>query len=176
MRNLTNNAIVTSENYNKSDFSTAGGIVSIVIQTQTLFGLEFDDCTNTGAVTGMHGAGMIAYVSTNGSIYMHNCTNSGIITTRFDGVEKLETIYSTNHPSASGFIGILQSKTASFISTNTFGDKEVNGILIENCTHTGTVQVYAGNDSSKAILKDYCTLDNDVTVRPGGTYTVTSTT
>ena len=177
LRNLTNNATVTSENYNKSDFSTAGGIASIVIQTQTSFGLEFDKCTNTGAVTGMHGAGMIAYVSTNGSIYMHNCTNSGIITTRFDGVEKLETIYSTNHPSASGLIGIIQTLKQDFISENTFGDKVVKGILIENCTHTGTVQVYAGNDSSKAILEECCTLDNELaTGRPEGTYTVTSTT
>lgn len=176
LRNLTNNAIVTSENYNKSDFSTAGGIVSIVIQTQTLFGLEFDDCTNTGAVTGMHGAGMIAYVSTNGSIYMHNCTNSGTITSRFDGVENLATTYSTMRPSASGFIGILQSKTANFISENTFGDKVVNGILIENCTHTGTVQVYAGGDRTKAILEECCTLDNELAKdRPDNTYTVTST-
>lgn len=176
LRNLTNNATVTSENYNKSDFSTAGGIASIVIQTQTSFALEFANCTNNGAVTGMHGAGMIAYVSTNGSIYMHDCTNIGIITTRFDGVEGLETTYSTKCPSASGLIGILQFVDKSFISKNTFGEKTVNGILIEDCKYTGTVQVYAGNDKSKAILEKCCTLDNDkVTDRPEYTYAVTST-
>lgn len=175
LRNLTNNATVMSENYTKSDFSTAGGIMSIVIQTTAQFGLEFDNCVNNGEVTAMHSAGMVAYVSTNGSIYMHECTNSGLITTNFNGVENLKDTYSTMHPSASGLIGILQG-VDNFSSTNTFGEKTVYGILIEDCAYTGTVQVYAGGDSSKAMLEQRCTLDNSLAGgRKAGTYKATNT-
>lgn len=142
LRNCVNKATVISENYSKSAYATAGGIVSIVIQTANSFRLEMDGCKNEGSVTGLLSGGMISYLSTNGSLYLHGCSNTGTITAQiFSGMDVVEqgNIYSDTVPTAAGMVAYLQGNNV-FISTGTFGDKVVKGILMENCTSTGELK------------------------------------
>ena len=184
LRNCVNKATVISENYSKSAYSTAGGIVSIVIQTANSFRLEMDRCKNEGSVTGLLSGGMISYLSTNGSLYLHGCSNTGTITAQiFSGMNVVEqgNIYSDSIPTAAGMVAYLQGNNV-FISTGTFGDKVVNGILMENCTSTGELKkdLPAGYT---AVTDEYCRiwfyLNSDEykgsVNRTEGTFNVTTT-
>ena len=142
LRNCVNEATVISENYSKSAYSTAGGIVSIVIQTANSFRLEMDGCRNEGSVTGLLSGGMISYLSTYGSLYLHGCSNTGTITAQiFSGMKAVDLgeIYSDSIPTAAGMVAYLQGHNV-FVSTGTFGNNVVKGILMENCTSTGVLK------------------------------------
>lgn len=184
LRNCVNKATVISENYSKSAYSTAGGIVSIVIQTANSFRLEMDGCTNEGSVTGLLSGGMISYLSTNGSLYLHGCSNTGTITAQIFSemdVVDLGNIYSDSIPTAAGMVAYLQGHNV-FISTGTFGDKVVNGILMENCTSTGELKTdlptgYSAITDNYSRIWFYLNRDEykGSVNRAGGTFTVTTT-
>lgn len=184
LRNCVNEATVISENYSKSAYSTAGGIVSIVIQTANSFRLEMDGCRNKGSVTGLLSGGMISYLSTNGSLYLHGCSNTGTITAQIFSEMKavdLGEIYSDSIPTAAGMVAYLQDKNV-FISTGTFGDKVVNGILMENCTSTGELKTdlptgYSAVTDAYSRLWFYMKSDEykGSVNRTGGTFTVKTT-
>lgn len=184
LRNCVNKATVISENYSKSAYSTAGGIVSIVIQTANSFRLEMDGCKNKGSVTGLLSGGMISYVSTNGSLYLHGCSNTGTITAQcFDGMTKvnLEKTDSDAIPTAAGMIAYLQGNNT-FTSTADFGGKTVKGILIEGCSCEATLKTDIP-DGYVAVTNEYSRiwfyLSSDEykgsVNRTEGTFTVTPT-
>ncbi len=184
LRNCVNKATVISENYSKSAYATAGGIVSIVIQTANSFRLEMDGCKNEGSVTGLLSGGMISYLSTNGSLYLHGCSNTGTITAQiFSGMDVVEqgNIYSDTVPTAAGMVAYLQGNNV-FISTGTFGNKEVKGILMEDCTSTGELKTDLPTGYT-AVTDEYCRIwfylnSNEYkgsVNRTEGTFTVTPT-
>ena len=184
LRNCVNEATVISENHSKSAYSTAGGIVSIVIQTANSFRLEMDGCRNEGSVTGLLSGGMISYLSTDGSLYLHGCSNTGTITAQIFSEMKavdLREIYSDSIPTAAGMVAYLQGHNV-FVSTGTFGNKEVKGILMENCTSTGELKTdlptgYSAVTDAYSRLWFYMKSDEykGSVNRTGGTFTVKTT-
>ena len=163
--NCTNNATLVSDYSVPSvaGHSTAGGIVSIVIQTNTTFKLLIEDCQNTKPVTALHAAGILARLSTKGSVLITDCSNSGTITAKvIAGVNasgKVETILAdTNYKdtvgTASGIFDTFQ-QTGDFKDTNTISGKTVNGVLIENCSNTGSFDKQVDNGGA-AFTHDIC--------------------
>lgn len=183
LKNCVNEATVISENYSKSAFSTAGGLVSIVIQTAKDFRLEIDSCTNKGSVTGLLSGGMISYLSTNGALYLHGCSNTGTLTAQcFDGMTKvnLEKTDSDAIPTAAGMIAYLQGNNT-FTSTADFGGKTVKGILIEGCSCEATLKTdipdgYVAVTNEYSRIWFYLSSDEykDLITRTEGTFSVTA--
>lgn len=186
--NCTNNATLVSNYVHPDDagHSTAGGIVSIVIQTDSTFKLLIDNCHNTNSVTALHAAGILARLSTNGSLLISNCSNSGTIKAEvIPGVNasgKVETILAdTNYKdtvgTASGIFDSFQNKDY-FDDTNIFTlddngtsvQKTVNGVLIENCSNTGSFDEQVEN-GGEAFTHEICvhgsTDAKPWTLRPG---------
>ena len=128
--------------------ATAGGIVSIVIQTANTFCLEITGCqnSNNASVTGMHAAGILARLSTNGSVLFDQCTNSGTITARViagvatNGTPATSLLNSSGYEdlvgTASGIFDTFQG-TGDFDNTNTINGGSVNGVLIRGCSNSG---------------------------------------
>ncbi len=186
--NCTNNATLVSNYVHPDDagHSTAGGIVSIVIQTDSTFKLLIDNCHNTNSVTALHAAGILARLSTNGSLLISNCSNSGTIKAEvIPGVNasgKVETILADTNckdtvGTASGIFDSFQNKDY-FDDTNIFTlddngtsvQKTVNGVLIENCSNTGSFDKQVENGGA-AFTHEICvhgsTDAKPWTLRPG---------
>ena len=186
--NCTNNATLVSDYSVPSvaGHSTAGGIVSIVIQTDSTFKLLIDNCHNTNSVTALHAAGILARLSTNGSLLISNCSNSGMIKAEvIPGVnasgivEKIlaDTNYKDTVGTASGIFDSFQNKDY-FDDTNIFTlddngtsvQKTVNGVLIENCSNTGSFDKQVENGGA-AFTHEICvhgsTDAKPWTLRPG---------
>ena len=164
IENCTNNATLFADytDPTKAGHATAGGIVSIVIQTASNtkgvgFKLLIDGCENTGSVTGMHAAGILARLSTKGSVLVNDCTNSGTITARvIEGVintntnvieKSLLNSQGTNYldliGTASGIFDTFQQKddfkdeNVSFVVSGEDTPVVVNGVRIRGCTNSG---------------------------------------
>lgn len=136
----TNGATLISD-FTASDrvgFSTVGGIISIVNQTDvSAFTLEVNSCNNTGALTGARVGGIAAILITNAKWTFTNCVNNGAISVKSLDAGATESYF------AGGIVGSGQS-----LSND-------NALLtINSCTNSGNIS-FAGNDShlvSKAQL------------------------
>lgn len=185
IENCTNNATLFADytDPTKAGHATAGGIVSIVIQTASNtkgsegFRLLIDGCTNNKSVTGMHAAGILARLSTNGSVLINDCTNSGTITARvIEGVKyfpskgtpeiRTELITASNDyedtvGTASGIFDTFQQKNdfkdmnVSFTVSGEETPVDVNGVLLRNCANSGELKTEVQNGGA-AFKSEIC--------------------
>lgn len=161
IENCTNNATLVSDysDPSKAGHATAGGIVSIVIQTESItngsgfgFKLLIDKCTNTGSVTGMHAAGILTRLSTGGAVLINGCVNSGEITARviegvryyysdgsFDANPRKDLIYTNGDYEDT--VGTASGIFDSFQSKNNYSDRGISF----------TVKDENGSDESVAV-------------------------
>lgn len=182
IENCTNNATLFADytDPTKAGHATAGGIVSIVIQTASNtnsdgFKLLIDGCTNNKSVTGMHAAGILARLSMHGAVLVNDCTNSGTITARvIEGVintntgvieKSLLNSQGTDYldliGTASGIFDTFQHKDY-FKDLNvsfTVPDEEpvdVNGVLLRNCANSGELKTEVQQNGGATFTSEIC--------------------
>ena len=184
IENCTNNATLFADytDPTKAGHATAGGIVSIVIQTASNtnssegFRLLIDGCTNNKSVTGMHAAGILARLSTKGSVLVNDCTNSGTITARvIEGVintntnvieKSLLNSQGTNYldliGTASGIFDTFQQKddfkdeNVSFVVSGEDTPVVVNGVLLRNCANSGELKTEVQQNGGATFTSEIC--------------------
>lgn len=163
IENCTNNATLFADytDPTKAGHATAGGIVSIVIQTANDFTLEITGCDNNAPVTGMHAAGILARLSMNGSVLFNDCKNTDVITTSvIEGVAANSSLvtdkadYEDLVGTASGIFDTFQSKTY-FDDTNTINGVSVSGVLIRDCSNSGELKTEVQNGGA-AFTSEIC--------------------
>ena len=129
----TNEAKLVSDYYMQptlTGYSTVGGIVSIVNQTNSTFVFNVSGCTNIGDLTGARVGGIAAILITNAQWNFTECTNSGDII-----VKSLTEASKDSEPYfGGGIVGAGQN-------VNSTGHLTVN-----KCVSSGNI-IYEGSDS-----------------------------
>lgn len=132
IRRCTNEAKLVSDYYTQPTFtgySTVGGILSIVNQTNSSFTLTVENCTNVAELTGARVGGIASILITNARWTFTECTNSGAL-----NVNSLASGATENY-FAGGIVGAGQSVN------------DANALLtINRCTNSGNIS-FVGDDS-----------------------------
>ena len=182
IENCTNNATLFADytDPTKAGHATAGGIVSIVIQTASNtnsdgFKLLIDGCTNNGSVTGMHAAGILARLSMYGAVLVNDCTNSGTITARvIEGVINTNTgvieksLLNSQGTDYLDLIGTASGIFDTFQQKDYFKDLNVSftvpdeepvdaiRISIRNCANSGELKTEVQQNGGATFTSEIC--------------------